>query len=109
MDFQMIAGVIGGTRPKNMKINMQKMLNELVNWGSSCGLTFYPKKSVAIFFSRRTTFPMGSLKIEGKDIPFENSTECLGVQLDSKLHWGEHISLKIEKCKKLLHTYKAAA
>ena len=52
---------------------------------------------------------MGNLKIEGKDIPFESSVKYLGVQLDSRLHWGEHISLKIEKCKKLLHTYKAAA
>ena len=103
------AAVVGGTRPKNMMINMQKMLNELVEWGKSCGLTFHPKKSAAVFFSRRTAFPMGNLKIEGNDIPFESSVKYLGVQLDSRLHWGEHISLKIEKCKKLLHTYKAAA
>ena len=47
------AAVLGGIRIPSLMKKMQQMLNELANWGRSCGLRFNPTKSAAVFFTRR--------------------------------------------------------
>ena len=78
------------------------MLNELTEWGKTCGLTFNPEKSVVVIFTRRRKKPPFQLKIDGKPIEFSNSVRYLGVTLDSKLHWTPHIEDKITKAKRFL-------
>ena len=71
------AAVIGGTHPARMRARMQKMLDELVDWGQTCGLAFNPSKSVAMFFSRRTTAPPANLRVGGAEVPFHDQTKYL--------------------------------
>ena len=78
------------------------MLDELTEWGKSCGLKFNPDKSVAVVFTRRRKTPPFALRIDGTDIPFKQEVKYLGVTLDSKLHWRTHIKDRISKAKKFL-------
>ena len=40
--------------------------------------------------------------MDGVNIPFSNSVKYLGVTLESKLTWKEHIEDKTTACKKLM-------
>ena len=42
------AALIGGTHPQRLRNRLQKMLDQLTNWGRNCGLHFNPNKSVAV-------------------------------------------------------------
>ena len=62
-------------------------------------------KNKAIIFSRRKT-NIGSLQkltLFGRDIEFSDQITFLGMTLDKKLTWGEHIKKLIEKCNKDLN------
>ena len=96
------SALYGGRRLDHALKRLQRMLNELVEWGKTCGLTFNPEKSVAIIFTRRRKQPPFNLKIDGKEIPFQQEVKYLGVTLDSKLHWNSHINDKVSKAKKFL-------
>ena len=92
----------GGRRLDHALKRLQKMLNDLSEWGKTCGLKFNPEKSVAVVFSRRRKQPPFHLKIDGRDIEFKTEVKYLGVTLDSKLHWKAHIDDKIRKTKQYL-------
>ena len=89
------------------------MLKNLVNWGNSCKLRFNPEKTVAVLFTRKRKVPDNVIKFENKIIPFSETVKYLGVTLDAKLHWKEHIDVKIKASKRLIMaisniTYKAS-
>ena len=89
------AALVGGRRLDHAVKKLQKMLNELTDWGKTCRFRFNPEKSVAVIFTRRRKKPPFQLTIEGKPIEFSNGVKYLGVTLDSKLHWTPHIEDKI--------------
>jgi hypothetical protein len=55
---------------------MQRMLNELTNWGRTCGLYFNSKKTVAICFTRRKhDISIPKLVIDGQPVAWSNTWE----------------------------------
>ena len=96
------SALYGGRRLDHALKRLQKMLDDLSQWGKTCGLRFNPEKSVAVVFSRRRKQPPFHLKIDGKDIEYKSEVKYLGVTLDSKLHWTPHINEKLTKTKKYL-------
>ena len=44
--------MIGGKNLHHMMSRMQKMINELTDWGKEVGLTFNPDKTVVIIFTK---------------------------------------------------------
>ena len=83
-------------------IRMQKMLLSLVGWGAKCGLKFNPEKTVAVLFTRKRKTPTNFVEFEGVKLPYSETVRYLGVDLDSKLHWRQHILNKIKSSKRLL-------
>ena len=96
------SALAGGRRLDHALKKLQKMLNDLTEWGKTCGLRFNPEKSVAVVFTRRQKTPPFSLRIDGKDIEYKKEVKYLGITLDSKLHWNAHINEKLDKTKKYL-------
>ena len=96
------SALYGGRRLDHALKRLQKMLDELVAWGRTCGLRFNSEKSVAVVFTRTRKKPPLALRIDGEDIEFRSEVKYLGVTLDSKLHWTPHIDDKISKTKKYL-------
>ena len=49
------------------------------------------------------------IKLRNETIPFKKSTQFLGMTLDSRLNWEEHINNLKAKAKRALNTMKAIA
>ena len=85
---------------------IQRITNELVNWGQTLGLTFNPTKTVCILFSRNTErtikYPLKKLEINTTSVPFSNETRYLGVQIDAKLNWNMHFDKVTNRAKSYL-------
>ena len=67
---------------------VQRIVDQLVAWGNTMGLTFNPTKTVCIQFTRATDktrkTPRNKLRINGIEVPFSLETRYLGIQIDSK-------------------------
>ena len=98
--------LIGGNDIDWMFQRMNQVLMQLEAWGQTCGLKFNPLKTEAILFSRdnpkRRKFVVPKLKMGGKCIELTESVKYLGVTLDRRLVWDEHVSNKVETCRKLM-------
>ena len=96
------SALIGGTHPDNMIEAMQAMLDRLVAWGHTCGLSFNAQKTVAVMFTRATRSFTRLVRMDGQLIPYSESVVYLGVTLDKELKWKVHVDSKIKKAKGLL-------
>ena len=71
----------------------QSALDEIEMWSQLWGFKISTLKNKAIMFSRRK-INIGSLQkltLFGRDIEFSDQITFLGMTLDKKLTWGEHI------------------
>ena len=96
--------LIGGTNLDQMMSRTQKVVNELLQWGLTCGLKFNPEKTVCILFTKSNqikTYP-NKLQVNGKRVEFSTQTKYLGVHLDHKLLWTTHITEALKKAKAYL-------
>ena len=69
------SALYGGRRLDHALKRLQKMLDDLTEWGRSCGLKLNPDKSVAVVFSRRGKSPPFALKIDGKEIQYQTEVK----------------------------------
>jgi hypothetical protein len=98
---------------KNVEViitKMQKALDLVENWGNEHKLKFNPTKTKAIMFTNKRnidTDTITKLTIYGREIEYVTSTTYLGVILDHKLSWDEHIDTQIAKCKRQLMAARA--
>ena len=91
--------VFGGRKPAVMVRRIQRVLDQLVEWGLTCGLRFNPEKTVAVYFSRKKEELIPHLQVGGEYIPYSKSALYLGITLDSKLTWRAHLETRIAKTK----------
>ena len=98
--------LIGGTDLNFMFRRMNQVLEQLAAWGRKCGLKFNAAKTEAILFSRdnpnKRKFKIPSLVMEGKRVALSDTVKYLGVTLDRRLHWADHINDKLAKCRQLM-------
>ena len=91
---------------------MQEALHKVEKWANECGLKMSTSKTVAILFTRRrdgeTVLEDRSLQMNGQEIEFKNHTKYLGITLDKKLTWNEHIKQKSKQAKKLLMVLRSS-
>lgn len=96
------SALLGGRQTHNMVDAMQSMLERLIQWGLTCNLRFNPQKTVVVMFTRSKRDFTRQIRMDGHLIPYSTSAVYLGVTLDYRLFWTEHIKLKIQKAKRLL-------
>ena len=79
---------------------MQMCLNEFEDWFQERGLTISPQKSFCMIISNKKIPNIKPLTLGGCQVPIVTSFKYLGVTIDSKLTWKQHIMSRIKKAKK---------
>lgn len=72
---------------------LQLSLNALNKWTKKWRIQINPSKSKNVVFTLRK-FSYAPVKLNGTIIPLHQSAKYLGITLDAKLNWSEHISAK---------------
>ena len=77
---------------------MQQALNVVVKWAVKEGLNISLQKTAIIpFTKRKKTEGLGPLVLHGKELTMMDEVKYLGVILDSKLNWNQHLQKIIRK------------
>ena len=81
-----LAAIYGNRKPEELIPQMQEVLDELVEWGESCNLSFNPEKTVLARFTRarKHTFD-DNLTIYGQPVQDVDMFRYLGLHLDKHL------------------------
>ena len=93
----------GGFDADTLREMMQKSLNAVNEWCKDSGLKISALKTHSVMFTwkRKWNFSV-PLKVDNEEIEMRTSTKFLGVYLDSKLSWNEHIDYTCRKAKGIL-------
>lgn len=104
---------ITGKNNKKQQNNLEHTANEalsvLQEWTIENNMEINTTKTVYQFFSLRHTNYNFNLKINNETIPKSECTKYLGVHMDNKLNWKEHIQHIIVKVNKRLSLVKRLA
>ena len=75
-----------------LRCRAQQALNIATEWANINGLQFSEKKTEIVLFSHKRKFSVGTLRLNGKKLNLSEEARLLGVTLDSKLTWKNHIT-----------------
>jgi hypothetical protein len=77
---------------------MQEVLKVVDRWTAKEGLSISPHKTAIVpFTTRRITEGLGPLTPHGKQLQMLDKVKYLGVTLNSKLNWNQHLQRTIGK------------
>jgi ribonuclease HI len=80
---------------------LQNALKITEQWCKSNGLSINPSKTAIIAFTKKhISKKLKPLKIFGCNVPYTNKIKYLGVILDSRLSWNDHLSHITDKANK---------
>jgi len=87
---------------------MQGALDKVSVWARDNGLTFNPTKTQVTLFGRakRGGQKPPKLLLDGTALSFGSTIRYLGVAINKRLCWTQHIKERIRKCNFLLHRIK---
>ena len=88
--------------PKALESAANDALIKINEWGHKNKLKFNNDKTEAIIFSNRNYVPFIRLLFNGKPVSIKKSIKSLGVILDSKLNFHEHVSTQCSKVKRIV-------
>ena len=92
-----------GLNENNLKEHTQTSLTAINGWCKENGLTLSALKTHAVMFTWNRKWKLSSpLVVDGEEIEMKESTKILGITIDSKLTWNEHISIITKKAKNTL-------
>lgn len=80
-----------------------KTLTHINKWCKEHGLKLSTIKTTLIMFTNKRNWTLKPIKIEGETIKASNHTKFLGVTIDSKLQYKEHIKNITQRAKCNLH------
>ena len=81
----------------------QNYLTQCNKWCEANGLKLNAIKTQIIIFSRKYNIQLPRpIRLHGIDIEFCKTVKYLGLHLDSKLNWQQHIQSTTQKCTKIL-------
>ena len=86
-------------------------LSKIKGWAKINKIKFNNTKSKVMLVSRRKRKEYKNITIYLNNKPLEQVTQmkCLGIILDHKFRFNEHITYAAEKCAKLIHSLSKAA
>lgn len=99
---------LSGFDPGTVCSRISDGLKIVENWCYKIGLRVNPTKTVLVPFTamRKFSDKLFKPKFFGKYLNFENHVKYLGMILDSKLTWNEHLKFLVDKARRALFTCK---
>ncbi|KAG5897394.1 hypothetical protein JTB14_013486 [Gonioctena quinquepunctata] len=95
---------------EDMEQVLQENIDALVDQADSIGFRFSPNKTKCMHFCRlRRPHDEPSLTLYGNILEVIPYFKFLGVTLDQKLHWKEHVDMLATKYKKNMNIMKAVS
>ena len=95
--------LFGGSHPDDLTVRMQRVIDELVEWGETCNLRFNPEKTVMVGFTRGLRYQFQQpVYMRGQPLKFADTVKYLGLLLDKRMTWRPHILEKVALCKQFL-------
>jgi hypothetical protein len=89
--------MVRGKDDKTISNRLQNALQYINNWCRGHNLCVNPTKTIIVPFTRRRKTEFHTLYIEGVEVKLSNEVKYLGVILDKRLTWAQHISnLKVK-------------
>jgi len=85
-----------GRNVKEATNYLQHSLDEISKWTRKWRLNLNEIKSVHINFTNQKTTPF-AVTVNSQKIPYSNTAKYLGMTLDAKLRWKEHVKKKKEE------------
>ena len=70
---------------------LQKDLDNLASWEKKWQMQFHPQKCSFLRITRKKTTQIHEYRLHGHILKSENSSKYLGVTIDNKLCWNDHI------------------
>ena len=90
--------IVQGKIAHTVREIMQEALNVVVKWAVKEGLNISPHKTAIVpFTNRRNTEGLGPLTLCGEKFAVLDRVKYLGVILDSKLTWNQHLQKIVNK------------
>jgi len=90
---------------KDIKIiekNANKLLKRVYEWGKRVKLDFNAMKSCALLITNKRSFDSPKLEMNGIEIKLDKCAKYLGVYIDQKLNWNQHIDYIYNKTLKTI-------
>ena len=86
------------------RLNLQQMIDYAISWGSSVKLLFNASKTVYMVFTRKRSAQNACQPVIVNNTPITPSRTCtyLGLVLDERLNWREHVTNKCLSLKRLM-------
>ena len=81
---------------------LQEDMNKLSQWEDTWGMQFHPEKCEHITVTRKRNPMRTSYKLRGHQLKTVTQTKYLGVNINSKLDWKEHVDKISKKANKTL-------
>ena len=72
---------------------LQRSINKIYNWTSKWRIKLNESKSIHVNFSNKILNNL-PIYINEQEIPYSNTAKYLGMTLDTKLKWKEHVKIK---------------
>lgn len=95
-----VALVISHELPQALEIIANDSLNRCDRWLIENGLKLAAEKTEAILVTDRRVFKMPEIIIHAKNVTFSNSLRYLGVQIDNRINFNNHIRIIRDKALK---------
>lgn len=104
-----LAVICRGKHLATISERTQRAVTIVEKWCVNAGLSVNPDKSELVIFTKnRKLIGFKNPKIFGKEIVRANSVKYLGITLDSKLNWSEHIENRLNKCIRIFWSCRSA-
>ena len=96
---------------KDMKVTIEQIehhIRQITNWCNENGLTISEVKTQIICWTDQAKDKPEHIQVNNKQIKLVTHAKYLGLILDDKLNWDQHIDNLISTCKNMLFSCKAA-
>jgi hypothetical protein len=88
---------------------MNEAMTAFGNWCNENAMTINTEKTFYQIFTLNHKKPTASLKINNKPVVETQEAKYLGMYLDGKLTWKNHVERRVKKTKKKLNVLKGLA